>query len=144
MATLVEINDAVNRLIKTKNEAPGQDVWQTPQETIRLGTGDCEDLAILKYVLAKRAGYDAKVLTVQVANYGAHVVCLVQNGKHKWILDNIATEIVELDARLGVDILKLISVSSEGMPHNDPRFDGMLARGFDSQAIDDFVKKAGL
>jgi len=144
MATLVEINDAVNRLIKGLLEPVGEDLWQTPQETIQLGTGDCEDLAILKYILARRAGYDAKVLAVQVAGYGAHVVCLIQSGKHKWILDNLATEIVELDARLGVDILKLISVSSEGMPHNDPRFDDMMARGVDHQIVGEFEKKAGL
>ena len=41
------INLCVNSLIKYKQE--DRDYWQLPHETLNLGTGDCEDIAILKF-----------------------------------------------------------------------------------------------
>jgi len=41
--------------ISFKSEARG-DYWQTPQETARLGTGDCEDLSIWLYARLLREG----------------------------------------------------------------------------------------
>jgi hypothetical protein len=34
------------------------DYWQTPEETERLGTGDCEDYALYLYDLLKKDGYN--------------------------------------------------------------------------------------
>jgi len=50
-ADLAKANDTVNKLIIYKEELPNVDYWQQPGETLTLGTGDCEDIAILKYRL---------------------------------------------------------------------------------------------
>src|SRR5262249_52090759 len=50
-------------------EPPGQDVWQAPDETEELGTGDCEDLEMY----AARRDLDACVPDVQLCmSVGAH------------------------------------------------------------------------
>lgn len=49
LADLEAYNASVNRMIAYKAEENGEDTWQTPQETLDLRTGDCEDYAILKY-----------------------------------------------------------------------------------------------
>lgn len=43
---LYEANKAINEAIEYKVDP--EDVWQTPEETLSLGTGDCEDYALLK------------------------------------------------------------------------------------------------
>jgi predicted transglutaminase-like cysteine proteinase len=48
---LDKANLFVNKLIKYKAEPEGVDIWQEPEETLALKTGDCEDYAILKYRL---------------------------------------------------------------------------------------------
>lgn len=46
------INSWVNNNVEYKREADYKDYWQSPSETIKLMTGDCEDIAILKaYIL---------------------------------------------------------------------------------------------
>lgn len=145
-AELVDINDLVNQSIKGLAEPAGRDLWQTPEETLQLHTGDCEDYALLKYFACVIAGYDAQVLTVRHTT-GAHVVVLADPHNHKWVLDNISTEIVSLDARLGVDILELQRLSVLGGKHNDPRFDSCIARivrDSSDRAIAEFFGKAGL
>lgn len=42
--------------IRYKSDVGG-DVWQPPSETLRLKTGDCEDMAVLAASLAEAAGY---------------------------------------------------------------------------------------
>lgn len=36
-----------NIIMKTDEQVHGSSYWQTPEETVELGTGDCEDLCIL-------------------------------------------------------------------------------------------------
>lgn len=60
---LVEkVNNFVNVEISYSPEAPGEDNWQSPLETMQLKTGDCEDYAILKYSLLRSLGYDQNSL----------------------------------------------------------------------------------
>jgi predicted transglutaminase-like cysteine proteinase len=53
--TLEQANDFVNDRIKYKPDAV--DYWQSPDETLKRGAGDCEDFCILKYALLREAGY---------------------------------------------------------------------------------------
>ena len=46
----------IARDIRNVSEPPGQDFWQSPQETLRRGAGDCEDVAILLWWLLREAG----------------------------------------------------------------------------------------
>ena len=45
------MNLRINQEIRYQEEPPGADVWQTPEETWAIKSGDCEDYAILKYAL---------------------------------------------------------------------------------------------
>ncbi|MBI5001522.1 MAG: hypothetical protein HZB92_08390 [Euryarchaeota archaeon] len=44
---LSAVFDYVSEHVKYLREPEGQDYWQTPDETLSLGTGDCEDYALL-------------------------------------------------------------------------------------------------
>ena len=45
---LQKLNEDINHNIAYQADSPRSDYWQTPEETLRRGKGDCEDFAILK------------------------------------------------------------------------------------------------
>ncbi len=49
------------------------DYWQTPYQTLRLGTGDCEDMVVLYVSICEALGYDA-VLVSQKGHVSAAVL----------------------------------------------------------------------
>lgn len=53
--TINSVNDWIGQRVSYKED--DVDYWQTANETIEIGTGDCEDLAILSYVLYINMGY---------------------------------------------------------------------------------------
>jgi len=59
----------------------GRDYWQTPEETLTYGTGDCEDLAILLCSLLRTYGIDAERVYVALG---------VDDGKdgHAFVLED--------------------------------------------------------
>ena len=68
-----------------------EDYWATPNETLRIKSGDCEDFAILKMMLLSAAGIslDNMYLTVgydTVLKQG-HAVLVVRDNGSLWILD---------------------------------------------------------
>jgi hypothetical protein len=54
------VNDSIAHA--DDDEQFGGDEWLTPLETLALGRGDCEDLAIAKYLLLLAAGSPPSVL----------------------------------------------------------------------------------
>ena len=67
------IRDWVASNIKYRYDSDSHGVteyWQLPRETVRLGTGDCEDFAILCCSLLRAVGYGSDEVYV-VANYTA-------------------------------------------------------------------------
>ena len=62
----------------------GGDYWQTPEETLRLGTGDCEDYVFLK---ASLTGYPQRLHIVQAPN-SLHAILEVEVRGRSWYLDN--------------------------------------------------------
>ena len=76
------------------------DVWTTPFETLSEGSGDCEDLAIGKYLTLKQAGVPEDRLFLHLVFYGhgtnTHMVLSValDNGL-LLVLDNLNTFIVD-------------------------------------------------
>jgi predicted transglutaminase-like cysteine proteinase len=66
------------------------DYWQTPTETLRLGTGDCEDQAILLLSLIKayNASLDGWLFCVSNRQVG-HVALVVNFGGNITILDTV-------------------------------------------------------
>lgn len=120
---LADINDKWNRAIRPIVEPEGKDRWQTPIETIKLRTGDCEDYAIGKYFTLEAFGapHHKTLATVKLVS-GEHHCMLIVND---WVLDNKSKEIVKIEDR--VDIANLLYLSSRDKPE-DPRFAALLTR----------------
>jgi hypothetical protein len=87
------LNRAVNAAITYQEEPPGEDDWQTPQETWTRKTGDCEDYAILKYAVLLASGVAEADLLLVVGRIAAaspqvHAILLLR-GPGGWVvLDN--------------------------------------------------------
>ncbi len=114
---LMAINVRVNQRITYKIDQlqwSASDYWQTPSESIDLGTGDCEDYAILKAYLALKAGFtldNLSVLTgVLAPNNQAHAVLIARDGSNFYILDNRTPLVATVDGRS--DIKPLFSVTT--------------------------------
>jgi len=131
---LVDINDTFNRLIKPKEDNPGEDYWQTPTETIMALTGDCEDYAICKYYACLLTGYEPskvelRAVRLNAAYHGGKAgdvinhMFLVVNG---WCLDNYAREIVTIGERK--DVLETYGVISPRTTNTYPQWLAMLER----------------
>lgn len=76
---LQQVNDFVNRAVTfvSDQQAWGaDDYWATPTQTLSLGTGDCEDIAIAKYFSLVRMGVPSEKLRL------TFVKALKQNQAH--------------------------------------------------------------
>ena len=114
---LMAINVRVNQRLVYKIDQlqwGASDYWQTPGESIALGTGDCEDYAILKAYLALKAGFtldNLAVLTgVLAPNNQAHAVLVVRDGNAFYVLDNRSPLVMTVDGRS--DMKPLFSVTA--------------------------------
>ena len=94
------INDSINDQITYKGERRPRDHWQKPEETMELGTGDCEDFAILKMHLLLEAGFSEKNVWVERVyiddEHGTdgHMVCVLKKWNGEFVLDNIYPKVV--------------------------------------------------
>ena len=64
-ARLERVNNFINRRIAFDDDISvweKSDYWATPLETIGQGSGDCEDLAIIKYISLRMVGVPARKL----------------------------------------------------------------------------------
>lgn len=67
------------------------DFWANAGETLRRGTGDSEDIAIVKMQALKAAGFDPKDLYISVGRHkvrGAHVLLLARTTGGFFVLDD--------------------------------------------------------
>ena len=68
------------------------DVWSTANDTLNAGKGDCEDFAIAKLAMLRRAGVADKDLYLVVlrdlVRRADHAVLVVRAGGHMYVLDN--------------------------------------------------------
>ena len=63
------------------------DFWQLPEETQKLGKGDCEDMAALRAVMARKGGFDV-VLALGFLNGNiGHAFNIWKNGDKLYILE---------------------------------------------------------
>ena len=60
--------------VRYKREPPGREFWQLPSETMRIGSGDCEDLA----------GWAAAEICLALGDPHAAVVTFRRSGPHLW------------------------------------------------------------
>ena len=93
VAQLSTVNGAVNRLpyIEDRANYGVDDYWAAPDEFFARG-GDCEDFAIAKYVLLRRAGVAAEAMRVVIVHdlalSAAHAILAVTLAGKTYILDN--------------------------------------------------------
>jgi predicted transglutaminase-like cysteine proteinase len=114
-----QVNERVNRLITYRSDAEihgAQDVWQMPGETLKRGTGDCEDFAILKLFMLARAGVPRDAMDIVILKDTRrklyHAVLVVRNGAGNLVLDNLH-DTVRSDTELK-DYAPLFSLSKGG------------------------------
>lgn len=98
------INGAINQF--EHRESPGPSRWQSPQQLVQLGAGDCKDFALAKYWLLRysgtpreraRFGYGEVLLQGQ---WQRHLVVLVwADTGSPLVLDNLAQGVFRLNDR---------------------------------------------
>ena len=67
------------------------DFWANAGETLRRGSGDSEDIAIVKMQVLKAAGFSARDLYISIGRHnvrGAHVVLLARTAGGFYVLDD--------------------------------------------------------
>lgn len=88
-----DINDFVNSNIEygLDEDIYGKnDYWATPDETLSLKKGDCEDIAILKYKLLLNAGIPESSMNLRYSKLisGAHIDLAVVTDGSTYIMDS--------------------------------------------------------
>ena len=118
--------EAVNHLINgsiayvSDQQAWGQnDYWATPEETLKLGQGDCEDFAIAKYFGLLRLGMASDKLRLTFVKSlelkRAHMVLAyyADERAEPLILDNLQTQILPAHQRR--DLLPVYAFNNHGI-----------------------------
>ena len=104
---LGKINQAVNLAIRPASDWAqygSADFWASPLQTLASGSGDCEDYAIVKYVVLRALGMAEADLRLIIVNDDKHktehAIVAVRDGQGWLILDNRTMFIVKAeDAR---------------------------------------------
>lgn len=98
-ALLREVNDHFNASITYTSEPAGADHWQTPTETDRLRTGDCEDFAIAKAAALLQNGIPESSIDYYQGSTRTggemHFILRVTLGGNTYYLDNMTSSITE-------------------------------------------------
>lgn len=107
-----DTNERVNRWIRYQSDqitwnAPYH--WATPAELVHTGSGDCEDYALTKYLILRRAGLPAADLRLGVVmrNGEQHMVLFVHSecDDDPMVLDSLATSIRRLSQRTDLSVV---------------------------------------
>lgn len=94
VAKLRLIQEEVNRRIRWMPDLDNMgvaDFWANAGETLRRGTGDSEDIAIVKMQALKAAGFDPKDLYISIGRHnvrGAHILLLARTAAGFFVLDD--------------------------------------------------------
>jgi predicted transglutaminase-like cysteine proteinase len=103
-ARVGHINRAINLSIRPISDARRfgvSDHWATPIETLNSGGGDCEDYAILKFLVLREAGLDHADLKLLIVrrpiSSSVHAVLAVRIEGDWLILDNLGFALVRLE-----------------------------------------------
>lgn len=113
------VNDSLNEIpwVSDKRNWSQTDYWATPMETLARFGGDCEDIAIAKFMLLRLMGIPAQSLRlgyVKVKSSNeAHMVLVYSDVDNQaLILDNL--ESLVLSHELRVDLLAVYLVDKDG------------------------------
>lgn len=104
---LASVQKIVNHTISwgvDKNLWGQDDYWSSPNETLRKGSGDCEDSAILKMMLLRAAGFPREnlyiVIGLDTVIKQAHAVLVVKSAGRFWVLNQRTDTLVTDDSFL--------------------------------------------
>lgn len=81
----ISILDWVSENIKYEKDWENWGVpeyWQTPEQTLTKGTGDCEDYCILAQEMLMRIGVCSTLHTVKIKGGGLHMIIKLDNGAY--------------------------------------------------------------
>jgi predicted transglutaminase-like cysteine proteinase len=116
---LEAVNSYVNRRVRFTDDYRRfgrADVWEAADETLRSGRGDCEDYAIAKLQLLRRAGFADRDLYLTIVKdlvrRADHAVLVVRSGGHMYVLDN-GTDAV-LDSESIADYRPVLTFATTG------------------------------
>jgi predicted transglutaminase-like cysteine proteinase len=98
------INRAVNLAIRPMSDWVHYgyaDFWASPLQTLSSGTGDCEDYAIVKYVVLRELGVPSNNLKLVIVHDDrrdlSHAIVAVRSEQHWLILDNRTMAILDAE-----------------------------------------------
>jgi predicted transglutaminase-like cysteine proteinase len=113
------INRYVNRRVRfmdDERQYGRADMWSTANNTLRRGRGDCEDYAIAKIEMLRRAGFSERdlylVVLKDLVRRADHAVAVVRSGEHMYVLDNGTDEL--LDSEEISDYRPILTFSAYG------------------------------
>ncbi len=124
---LLLANNTMNKLpwIADKEHWDKVDYWATPMETVATFGGDCEDIAIVKWLFLRYLGIPAEKLRlayVKVRSSGeSHMILayvdridlpLEKRVEYTWVLDNIEQRLMKATERK--DILAIYATDEDG------------------------------
>lgn len=114
---LEQVNRWVNRTITYTEDAKlfgRADYWAGARQTLKLGQGDCEDIALLKMQLLAAAGVrrEDMILTIarDLVRQADHAVLIVRTPDGYRMLDNASDEVIDATGRQ--DYRAIISLSN--------------------------------
>ena len=116
VSLIATVNREVNHRIRYVEDSQlfgKADYWAGARTTLRLGKGDCEDIALAKMQLLAAAGVPRKdmILTItrDLVRNADHAVLIVRHEGDYLLLDNSTDKV--LDARYGYDYRPVLSFS---------------------------------
>ena len=105
VAKLEAVNRYVNRRVQFVDDERRfgrADVWASADQTLSAGKGDCEDYAIAKLQLLRRAGFSDKdlylVIVKDLVSRADHAVLVVRAAGRMYVLDNGTEALLDSEA----------------------------------------------
>lgn len=112
------VNSGINGLVNyaADEQLYGKpDHWADLDQTLAIGAGDCEDLAIAKMLLLQKLGFDTRDLTLVLLRDERrqvfHAVLIVRTGERNVVLDSV-TNVIREDREVA-GYLPLVSFSND-------------------------------
>ncbi|EDZ61235.1 hypothetical protein SMGD1_0306 [Sulfurimonas gotlandica GD1] len=117
---LTKVNIYLNHKLKYQSDKVlnnKSDYWATPKEFLTMGSGDCEDYAIIKYFTLLKLGFEKDKLFITLAydKYSKrdHMVLsyFADVNKPPLILDSLSYEVLDLNKRADLKVSAFINTN---------------------------------
>lgn len=102
---LEAVNWYVNRRVRFVNDSVQYgriDVWAPAAQTLARGKGDCEDFAIAKLAMLRRAGFAERdlyfVIVKDLVRRADHAILVVRASGHMYVLDNGSDRLLDSES----------------------------------------------